>query len=78
MEVLQTSALPLGDGADQKGSWEPGEHRIVPDAWGAINNSPVAGHGSCADRSEMKSVMQCRGLPTFAPNLTESGVTADK
>ena len=39
MEVLQTSALPLGDGADQKGSWEPGEHRIVPDAYGAINTT---------------------------------------
>jgi hypothetical protein len=37
MEVLQTSALPLGDGADQKGNWGPGEHRIVPDAYRAIN-----------------------------------------
>src|SRR6266542_2512627 len=38
MEVLQTSALPLGDGAAQKGLWRSGEHRIVPDAWGPIKN----------------------------------------
>ena len=38
MEVLQTSALPLGDGAAQKGVWRSDEHRIVPDAWGAIKN----------------------------------------
>ena len=37
MEVLQTSALPLGDGADQKGLLGYGQHRIVPDASSVIN-----------------------------------------
>ena len=32
MEVLQTSALPLGDGADRKRVLGSREHRIVPDA----------------------------------------------
>lgn len=32
MEVLQTSALPLGDGADRERILGPREHRIVPDA----------------------------------------------
>ena len=32
MEVLQTSALPLGDGADRKRILRGREHRIVPDA----------------------------------------------
>ena len=32
VEVLQTSALPLGDGADRKRVLGPREHRIVPDA----------------------------------------------
>src|SRR3954464_15621234 len=39
MEVLQTSALPLGDGADRKDVLRSAEHRIVPDAWGRINNA---------------------------------------
>ena len=30
MEVLQTSALPLGDGADRMRGFRTGEHRIVP------------------------------------------------
>lgn len=51
MEVLQTSALPLGDGADQKGSWGTGKHRIVPDAYGAINIACAAGW-DFADRAE--------------------------
>ena len=36
MEVLQTSALPLGDGADRKRIPRAREHRIVPDAPQAI------------------------------------------
>jgi hypothetical protein len=36
MEVLQTSALPLGDGADRKRIPRGREHRIVPDALRAI------------------------------------------
>jgi hypothetical protein len=43
MEVLQTSALPLGDGADQKEKREPVEHRIVPDASGRINKGTAKG-----------------------------------
>ena len=41
MEVLQTSALPLGDGADWKRIPRGKEHRIVPDAPQAIKE---AGH----------------------------------
>ena len=35
MEVLQTSALPLGDGAAQTADYQMGEHRIVPERAGA-------------------------------------------
>ncbi len=38
MEVLQTSALPLGDGADRIRCCRTGEHRIVPDRHGAIKD----------------------------------------
>jgi hypothetical protein len=38
MEVLQTSALPLGDGADRKRILGSREHRIVPDAQRAIKD----------------------------------------
>ena len=44
MEVLQTSALPLGDGADRMQVLRDDEHRIVPDALGPIKDPP-RGHG---------------------------------
>src|SRR5262245_30788707 len=39
MEVLQTSALPLGDGADRTGSPWTWENRIVPNAPHAIKDA---------------------------------------
>jgi hypothetical protein len=44
MEVLQTSALPLGDGADRMRVLRDDEHRIVPDALGPIKD-PSRDHG---------------------------------
>ena len=44
MEVLQTSALPLGDGADRMRVLQNDEHRIVPDAHGPIKD-PSRDHG---------------------------------
>ena len=44
MEVLQTSALPLGDGADRMRVLENDEHRIVPDAPGP-SKDPSRDHG---------------------------------
>jgi hypothetical protein len=45
MEVLQTSALPLGDGADRMGCCQTVEHRIVPDAQPAIKDAARHGRG---------------------------------
>src|SRR5262245_2547397 len=39
MEVLQTSALPLGDGADRMRLLRTDEHRIVPDAQQSIKDA---------------------------------------
>src|SRR5262245_45323617 len=39
MEVLQTSALPLGDGADRIRVLQTDEHRIVPDAQQSIKDA---------------------------------------
>ena len=41
VEVLQTSALPLGDGADRMRMLQDGEHRIVPEAYGTIKDAPA-------------------------------------
>ena len=42
MEVLQTSALPLGDGADSEGFPAGVEHGIVPNGHAWIKRAPAS------------------------------------